>query len=451
LVVHHSLEKLEQFHWENVNACYILKGKSFDETEEHYATLLSMLVRIVSIIECAFLAFLQVMHHNRHQFPRTIKDSMLEVVYEARRKTVPESLSEQNFTSIISENLPISENFPIVFPDEEEYPIDTLVGFLNDYGVEGELSHLIRNARTNQGMASDDDEIVLYELIVAKHTEECLHDLIRNVIRPGVVRDALSQRGEEPSEDASENCKKLLHLFGYPSDVIQQKISVHTVRQSLQNAIHNASSMDMGKALGEGIQMAGHIELLLRLMIRAMVLDKLKTDDVNFTMKELTGADYWDISRATLGNLLNRDIPALVEKIGPEEEDPIHRLTLIDSLDGDVVHLRNQIPHSDEHKPQMSREESIQLLVDFSRSAIELLNAIEPPDTSSNLIPIPIQIKSSSKTEHGYIEIIAKGLEPNTDEKVYIRRLDKEPKPGDIWYILPKSNPLRINPLLFRF
>jgi hypothetical protein len=57
-------------------------------------------------------------------------------------------------------------------------------------------------------------------------------------------------------------------------------------------------------------------------------------------------------------------------------------------------------------------------------------------------------IKSVKSTKHGYFEIEA--VSSSGNETIYIPLAgNTEMEPGDRWYLIPHSNPIRIEPLLF--
>ena len=150
--------------------------------------------------------------------------------------------------------------------------------------------------------------------------------------------------------------------------------------------------------------------------------------------------NWYDIGGRNLGNLVNIDLSKILCEFVEDEK------YIIQTVRDKLVNARNKFGHPGE-KPHLSLREANATLQTYLESALEYILWLEK---SSLPKPIAVVIKSVKSTKHGYYEI--ETLKSSGIEMIYMPLgTEKEFEIGETWYIIPYSNPIRIEPLMFKY
>ena len=288
-----------------------------------------------------------------------------------------------------------------------------------------------------------DDRMVVYEHIIREFEEGLEKEAILSLVPFEAIRRELEIRVPNAKRyDFSERGKAVQDLlfngFGYPN-ISETRPDVLSLRDKYQRISEELPYKDPKKCMSTGIEITREMEWYLRICIKGAIREFAKSEDISETMKRMTGSDRYLLTKRNLGQLVNTDLGAIIQKYLPEETH------FKQSLRDKVVSSRNAFGHPDKEAPHLSLDEAnkkLQIYIDSCLKFVSLLDDSQLPT------PIPIVIKSVKSTKHGYFEIEA--VSSSGNETIYIPLAgNTEMEPGDRWYLIPRSNPIRIEPLLF--
>ena len=325
-------------------------------------------------------------------------------------------------------------------PDLHDRPLSHLVDFIMDN--KGENFETTVEDLRESGLDGD-DRMVIYEHIIQAFEKDDETRSILTLVPFDSIKEELKIRVPESRKyNINENTEALQELllkgFGYP-DISEIRPDVPTLEETMQKRLEGLP-YDLDKCLSEGSAISREIEWYLQICVRGAIREFAKSEDVSENMKRLLEVGYYDLSKRSLGDLVNTDLYCIMRKYLPEES------YFKQKLRDDLVKSRNTFGHPAEDTPHLSKDEANKILQTLLDSAIEFISLLDDSEIPN---PIPIVIKSVKSTKHGYYEIEA--VSSSGPETIYIPLGGTSGiEPGDKWYLIPHSNPIRIEPLLFK-
>lgn len=238
---------------------------------------------------------------------------------------------------------------------------------------------------------------------------------------------------------------QLLEAFGFPS--ANRPLGLPTVLQSLQRYRVQADGASLLELKGSVTEASGKLEYLVQVLLRFVCQAAFReSPDAHFRRQGKLNPSH-SLDRCSLGTLLDllEHLSRELERAGPQAAEfrrDFDTQRLSPPGTGSIASLRNKFAHFDRDADRMSMTEARRAAQDFFGEAIEFLTYLGNPET--RVFPHIIRIERIQIDRWGRRTIEAVSDE-GSPERVFT---DKTLQPGQIYFMHPLTNPLRVDPIL---
>lgn len=253
--------------------------------------------------------------------------------------------------------------------------------------------------------------------------------------------------GSEPPKGVSviEIAGLLLEGLGFPRQ--EQPIGLHAILQHLRAhrpALHTANLMELKGAIADA---GGKLEYLIGAILRFICQAAYHQAPETFFRNLGRLKNNEIIARCSLGRLLGllEALSLELEKSDPELIEfrrDVGPARLAPEGSEDIARLRNTFVHFDRSHEQLTLKEARRDAGVFYEQAIEFLEHLSQP--GGRLFPIVIRIERITIDKWGRRLVEAVNDEGGVEQLFTDRQLEA----GQIYFMHPLTNPLRVDPIL---
>ena len=271
-----------------------------------------------------------------------------------------------------------------------------------------------------------------------------------------LIRSILKRRYSieiKPTEPLQKVRNRLLHELGFriPADVH----GLDSARTEMRTRRTELLAANRDEIRGHVITGSAQLERCIRDLLRFICIHLFDTGPEQHFKGQLSGAATDNISRAPLGTLLGcleklaKEIEAHAKSEHADDASPLRELQgplsakrLAPQGITGITRLRNAFAHIE--RDQMDHEHRA-CAAEFFKCAIELLDHWKAPE--HRVYPTIIRIEEIRFDRWNRRTIIAR-TDDGSEETIVC---DDVVTPGDIYFMYPITNPMRVDPILIRF
>lgn len=324
-------------------------------------------------------------------------------------------------------------------------PVRAFHRFLLDAMDEGGLRELIDELKA-EGYRGD-DELILMEYCVRMEdpVEFLCREFTRHALRVEVERRA--GRAESEKESIQELAARLLVSFGYPERTFPRGID--TVLRTLRARMGQVAFMSHTEMIGAVTDASSELEYLMLVFLRFLCQAACGLSPEEFFKGERSLLDR-KLEQCSLGKLLEL-LEQVMKRLDSGRTPRILQLakdfgalrSFMATRSQDITKLRNQLAHfnrsgTDEPSIHSIRKDTL----GFFMVAIGFLEGLG--EREKRVFPHIVRVDRLIVDRWGrrYYEGTSELKRP---ERLFT---DMELEPGRLYYMLPLTNPLRVDPIL---